>query len=114
VSVAFDDSVVRQQERPFSVLVLSRSKRVCCSASSGLTFIQGASSGFHFFQDVGGSRGPDERFRAFVMTVDVGADGDGEFFQIAKDAAPEPIVSEVAKERSTMFSQDALVGVKWS
>ena len=48
------------------------------------------------------------------MTVDVGADGDDEFFQIAEDAAPEPIVSEVAKERSTVFSQDALVGVKWS
>ena len=51
---------------------------------------------------------------AFVMTVAVGADGDDEFFQIAEDPAPEPIVSKVAKERSTMFSQDALVGVKWS
>src|SRR6266536_6522852 len=41
---------------------------------------------------------PDEWFRALVMTVDVGADGHDEFFQIAEDAAPEPIVSEVAKE----------------
>ena len=48
------------------------------------------------------------------MTVAVGADGDDEFFQIAEDPAPEPIVSKVAKERSTMFSQDELVGVKWS
>ena len=32
------------------------------------------------------------------MAVDVGADGHDEFFQIAEDAAPEPIVSEVAKE----------------
>jgi hypothetical protein len=65
-----------------------------------LALIQGASSAFHFFQDVGGSRGPDEWFRAFVMTVDVGADSHDEFFQIAEDAAPEPIVSEVAKKRN--------------
>jgi len=41
---------------------------------------------------------PDEWFRALVVRVDVGADGQDEFFQIAEDAAPEPIVSEVAKE----------------
>ncbi len=32
------------------------------------------------------------------MTVDVSADGHDEFFQIAEDAAPKPILSEVAKE----------------
>ena len=55
-------------------------------------------SAFHFFQDVGGSRGPDERFQAFIVAVDVGADGHDEFFQVVEDAAPEPILSEVAKE----------------
>jgi len=46
------------------------------------------------------------------VTVDVGADGHDEFFQVAEDAAPEPILRQVAEERSTMFSHDALVGVK--
>ena len=63
-----------------------------------MTFIQSASSAFYFFQDVGGSRGPDEWFRAFVVAVDVGADGHDEFFQIAEDATPKPILSQVAKE----------------
>src|SRR5271165_2216619 len=69
-----------------------------CSASCRLTFIEGAASAFHFFQDVGGSRGPDERFRALVMAVDVSADGHDEFFQIVEDATAEPILSQVAKE----------------
>ena len=32
------------------------------------------------------------------MTVDVASDGHDELFQIAEDAAPQPIGSEVAKE----------------
>ena len=32
------------------------------------------------------------------MAVDIGADGHDEFFQVAEDAAPEPILSQVAKE----------------
>jgi len=63
-----------------------------------LTFIQGAASAFHFFQDIGGPRGPDEWFRTFVVAVDVSADGHDEFFQVAKYATPEPILSQVAKE----------------
>jgi len=47
----------------------------------------------YFFQDIGGSGGPDERLGAFVVTVDVGADGYDEFFQIAEDAAGGPILS---------------------
>jgi len=39
------------------------------------------------------SGGPDERLGTFVVTVDVGADGRDEFFQIAEDAAAEPILS---------------------
>ena len=72
--------------------------RFQCSASCRLTFIEGAAGAFHFFQDVAGSGGPDERFWTFVVTVDVGANGYDEFFQVAEDAAPEPILSEVAKE----------------
>ena len=64
-----------------------------------MTFIEGVASRFYFFEDVGGSRGPDERFRAFVMAVDVGADGDDEFFQTAEKTAPDPILRQVG-ERS--------------
>src|SRR5208282_6593824 len=53
---------------------------------------------FHFFQDVGGARGPDEGFRTFVVAVDVGADGHDEIFQVAKYATPEPVLSQVAEE----------------
>jgi len=59
-----------------------------------VTFIEGAASAFHFFQDVGGSRGPDERFWTFVVAIDVGADGHDEFFQIAEDAAAEPVLRD--------------------
>jgi hypothetical protein len=61
-----------------------------------LTFIEGAPSAFHFFQDVGGPRGPDERFRTLVVTVDVSADGHDEFFQVTEDAPAKPILSQVA------------------
>jgi hypothetical protein len=63
-----------------------------------LTVIKGAAGAFHFFQDVVGSGGPDEWFRAFVVTVDVGADGHDEFLEIAKDAAAQTILGEVTKE----------------
>ena len=33
-----------------------------------------------------------------AAAVDVGADGHNEFFQVAEDAAAEPVVSQVAKE----------------
>jgi len=70
----------------------------CRSALCRLTFIEGAAGAFHFFQDVGGSRGPDERFWTFVVTVDVGADGHDEFFQVVENAPPKPILGRVAKE----------------
>jgi hypothetical protein len=37
-------------------------------------------------------------FRTFVVAVDVGADGQDEFFQVAEYATPEPILSRVAKK----------------
>ncbi len=69
-----------------------------CSASSRLTFIESAAGAAHFFHDVSRAGSPDERFWAFVMAVDIGADGYDEFFQVAEYAAPEPALSEVAKE----------------
>jgi hypothetical protein len=58
-----------------------------------LTFIEWRRARFSFLQDIGGSGGPDERLGTFVVTVDVDADGQDEFFQIAEDAAAEPILS---------------------
>jgi RHS repeat-associated protein len=63
-----------------------------------MTFIHGVAGAFHFFQDVGGSRSPDEWFRTLVVAVDVGAEGHDVFFQVAEYATPEPILSQVAKE----------------
>src|ERR1017187_4585220 len=70
----------------------------CCIASNISTFIQGAASAFHLFQDVGGARGSNEWVRTLVVAVYVGADGHDEFFQVAEYATPEPILSQVAKE----------------
>ena len=55
-------------------------------------------SAFHLIQDIGGSGGPDERFGTLVVAVDVGADGQDEFFQIAEDSAPQAILGQVAKK----------------
>ena len=38
-------------------------------------------------------RRPDERFRTFVVTVDVSADGRDQFFRIAEDTATEAVLS---------------------
>jgi hypothetical protein len=69
---------------------------------------------FHFFQDIGGSRGPVERFQSFVMAVDVGADGHDEFFQIAvKTPRRSRFCVRSRKKRSTMLREGAQLGVKW-
>ena len=60
--------------------------------------MQGAVSAGYFFEDVGGAGGPDEGFGVFVMAVDVSSDGQDEFFEVAKDAAPQPVLREIAKE----------------
>ncbi len=50
------------------------------------------------FEDVGGAGRPDEGFGIFGVTVDVTADRQEEFFQIAKHTAPQTVLSEVAEE----------------
>ena len=42
--------------------------------------------------------GPDERFGSFIVAVDVSADSRDELFQIAKHAAPQPVLREIAEE----------------
>lgn len=55
-------------------------------------------SAFDFFQNVGGSGGPDEGFGIFVVTVDITADRHDQFFQIAKHTATQSVLGEVAEE----------------
>ena len=52
----------------------------------------------HFFEDVGGAGGPDEGLGIFVVAIDVSSNGQNEFFEIAKHAAPQPVLREIAKE----------------
>jgi hypothetical protein len=62
------------------------SLKMCyCHASSRVTFIQGAAGALHFFEDVASSGGPNERFRTLVVTVDEGADGHDELFEVAEN-----------------------------
>src|SRR5215472_12622589 len=63
-----------------------------------MTFIQRAASTLDLFQDIGGASRPDEGFGILVVTVDVIADHHKEFFQIAKHAATQLVLSEVAEE----------------
>jgi|SRR6185437_7489105 hypothetical protein len=60
--------------------------------------MQGPSGAFNLFQDVGSAGRPDEGFGIFVVTVDVTADRQDEFFEIAKYTAPQSVLSEVAEE----------------
>ena len=55
-------------------------------------------STFDFFQDISGAGGPDERLGALVVVIDVISDCGDEFFDIAKDAAAQPVLSQIAKE----------------
>ena len=53
---------------------------------------------FDLLQDIGGTGGPDKGFGTFVVTVDISADSHDQLFQIAKDAAPQPVLGEIAEE----------------
>ena len=65
-----------------------------------------------FFQNIGRFGGPDKRFGMVVVLVDVVANGQDQFFDFAEDALPKPVLSKSRKKRSTMLSQELLVGVK--
>jgi hypothetical protein len=49
---------------------------------------------------------------AVVVPINVVADGHDEFLDVAEDAAPERCCVRSRKDRSTMLSQELLVGVK--
>src|SRR3984893_5907358 len=60
--------------------------------------MQGAASARDLFQDIGGAGGPDEGLGFFVVAVGVSSNGQGEFFEVAKDTAPQPVLGEIAKK----------------
>ena len=51
-----------------------------------------------FFENIGGFGGPDERFWAVVVAIDVVVDGGDEFVDAAENAAANALDGEVAKE----------------
>lgn len=60
--------------------------------------MQHSACAFDLLQDVGSAGRPDEGFGIFVVTVDVTADRQDEFFEIAKYTAPQSVLSEIAEE----------------
>src|ERR1039457_6583180 len=63
-----------------------------------MPIIKGASSALDLFEDIGGLGCPDERLGTLVVFVDIFTDGCGEVFSIAKNSAPQSVLSEVPKE----------------
>ena len=60
--------------------------------------MESAASTFDLLQDISGAGGPDERLGALVVVIDVVSDRGDEFFDIAKDAAAQPVLSQIPKE----------------
>jgi hypothetical protein len=56
---------------------------------------------------------PAKRLRFVVVRVDVGDDRGPQLLHVVVRAAAERVLREQPKKRSTRFSQDACVGVKW-
>ena len=74
--------------------------------------MSGSAGAFDLFQDICGFGGPDKRLGIFIVMVDVIADCQDQVLDASKDAAAQPILSQVAEESSTMFSHEQPVGVK--
>ena len=49
-------------------------------------------------EDISGLGRPDEGFGMFVLAIDVTADCQEQFFEIAKYTAPQSVLSEIAEE----------------
>ena len=60
--------------------------------------MESAASTFDLLQDVSGAGGPDERLGALVVVIDVVSERGDEFFDIAKDATAQPVLSQIPKE----------------
>lgn len=60
--------------------------------------MESAASTFDLLQDISGTGGPDERLGALVVVIDVVSDSRDEIFDIAKDAAAQPVLCQIPKE----------------
>lgn len=60
--------------------------------------MQHSACAFDLLQDVGSAGRPDEGFGMFVVAIDVTADCQEQFFDIAKYTAPQSVLSEIAEE----------------
>ena len=60
--------------------------------------MKGGAGAFDLFQDICGFGGLGERFGIFIVMVDIIADCQDQFLDVSKDAAAQPILSQVAEE----------------
>src|SRR5437016_4108466 len=67
--------------------------------------MESAASTFDLLQDISGAGGPDERLGALVVVIDVVSDRGDEFFDIAKDAAAQPVLSPIPSLDLTLLIQ---------
>lgn len=67
-----------------------------------------------FGEDLVGGLGPGEWVAALVLAVDEGADLGVEVLDGGEDSSAMAARSMTEKKISTMLSQEALVGVKWT
>ena len=64
-------------------------------------------------EDLFSGLGPDERLGAFVVALDEMLDRGDQFGDVVVDARRTCCLVRIENQISTMFSQDAPVGVKW-
>ena len=81
-------------------------------ASNRLTVIEYHPCSHDFSEDVLSFSCPDEGFRCLVMLVDVLVERLDQFEDAPEHASPLPFSVRSRKNRSTLFSHEALVGVK--
>ena len=74
--------------------------------------MQGGTSALDFLEDVGGGRGPDEGRGMLVVLGDVVVNGGDELVTLRNTPRRRRLTVRSRKNRSTMFSHDAEVGVK--
>ena len=77
-----------------------------------MQLIEGVSASGHFFKDVRCFGGPDEGLGLFIVKPQIVGDGLLKLRNRVEDAALDPVLLRSRKNRSTMLSQEALVGVK--
>ena len=65
--------------------------------------MQHSACAFDLLQDVGSAGRPDEAFGMFVVAIDVTADCQEQFFEIAKYTAPQSVLSTRRAKRAVIL-----------